>query len=169
MSSRLDKQKKSPPPLPLNVVPPPQQPARLPPNARPVGQQRNHQHARNMLSSTTQGQSSADTTPVDLTGTRVVHSSSSRSRNAMATLTNFMEQARVSSPLKSEPGSTVGSRRGSTTRSRQSGRSQQSAAVAQAQLEAFDEKTARSEIESRSERNFFKMTGQIPPTPTTGE
>ncbi|EOA83221.1 uncharacterized protein SETTUDRAFT_119828 [Exserohilum turcica Et28A] len=40
--------------------------------------------------------------------------------------------------------------------------------AAQAQLEALDEKTARGKIESRSERNMFKMTGQIPPTPTTG-
>ncbi|EUC48151.1 hypothetical protein COCMIDRAFT_88146 [Bipolaris oryzae ATCC 44560] len=79
-----------------------------------------------------------------------------------------MEQARVSSPIKSDRDSTVGSRRGSTSRSKQSGRSQQSAMTAQAQLEALDQKTARSEIESRSERNFFKMTGQIPPTPTTG-
>ncbi|KAJ6196103.1 hypothetical protein J3E72DRAFT_220900, partial [Bipolaris maydis] len=109
------------------------------------------------------------TTPVDLAGARTQHSAPGRSRNAMATLNNLMEQARVSSPIKSDRGSTSGSRRGSTSRSKQSGRSQQSATAAQAQLEALDQKTARGEIESRSERNFFKMTGQIPPTPTTGE
>ncbi|KAF3033996.1 hypothetical protein E8E12_005855 [Didymella heteroderae] len=86
----------------------------------------------------------------------------------MTTLTDLMDQARGSSH-KSECGS-VPSRHTSTARSRQSERSQRSATAAQARLEALDEDgtTLRSQIESRMEKQLFKMTGQIPPTPTTG-
>lgn len=86
----------------------------------------------------------------------------------MTTLSGLMDQAR-SSPRKSVCGS-VPSRRGSTARSRQSERSHRSATVAQAKLEGLDEDeiTTRSQIESRTEKKLFKMTGQIPPTPTTG-
>ncbi|KAJ4335881.1 hypothetical protein N0V95_008775 [Ascochyta clinopodiicola] len=66
----------------------------------------------------------------------------------MTTLSSLMEQAR-GSPRKSDSGSVP---------------------TAQAQLEALDEDevTTRSQIESRTEKKLFKMTGQIPPTPTTG-
>ena len=86
----------------------------------------------------------------------------------MTALSGLMDQAR-GSPRKSDYGS-VPSRHGSTARSRQSERSNRSAAAAQAQLEALDEDetTTRSQIESRTEKKLFKMTGQIPPTPTTG-
>lgn len=62
------------------------------------------------------------------------------------------------------------SRHSSTVRSRQSEHSYRSATTAQAQLEALgkDETTTRSHIEARTEKKLFKMTGQIPPTPTTG-
>lgn len=88
--------------------------------------------------------------------------------SAMTTLSGLMDQAR-GSPRKSDC-SSVPSRHGSTTRSRKSERSQRSATAAQAQLEALseDETTTRSQIESRTEKKLFKMTGQIPPTPTTG-
>ncbi|KAF1942282.1 hypothetical protein EJ02DRAFT_502973 [Clathrospora elynae] len=75
-----------------------------------------------------------------------------------------MGQARGTSPRRSEHGSTLGS----TARSKQSERSQQSAMAVQAQLETLDELSVRGKIESRSERNLFKRTGQIPPTPITG-
>jgi hypothetical protein len=81
----------------------------------------------------------------------------------MSTFTNIL-----ASPRKSDQGSTSNSYHGSTARSRQSGLSQHSAAAAQAQLEELDEKTTRGRIEARSERNLFKMTGQVPPTPITG-
>lgn len=87
----------------------------------------------------------------------------------MATFTNLIDQARVSSPRKSEHGSWAGSNVGSATRPRQSGRSQYDAAAAQARLEALDEETARGKMESRAEESLFKLTGQIPPTPTAGK
>lgn len=85
----------------------------------------------------------------------------------MTNLADLVDQAR-GSPRKSEYGSS-NSRHDSTARSRQSDRSQRSAAAAQAQLKALDEETLRSRIESRTETRLFKMTGQIPPTPTTGK
>ena len=173
MSFRFSEEEERPPSLPPYLPTLPQQLSRPRPDVRPVSQQKPQRHARNRSNSVRQEQYLADatsmTTPMDLAGTRTQHLAPGRSRNAMATLNNLMEQARVSSPIKSDRGSTAESRRGSTSRSKQSGRSQQSAMTAQAQLEALDQKTARSEIESRSERNFFKMSGQIPPTPTTGE
>ncbi|EDU42468.1 conserved hypothetical protein [Pyrenophora tritici-repentis Pt-1C-BFP] len=41
-------------------------------------------------------------------------------------------------------------------------------AGALAMLEGRGEETSRARIEARSERNLFKLTGQVPPTPTTG-
>ncbi|KAI4605727.1 hypothetical protein J4E80_010510 [Alternaria sp. BMP 0032] len=81
----------------------------------------------------------------------------------MATFTNLIDQAR--SPRKSDHGSWISSNAGSTARSRQSERSQHEAVAAQAQIEALDEETARGKVESRAEKNLFKMTGQVPPTP----
>lgn len=169
MATHCGSSKKRPPPI---DVPPSRRPS-LPQGAGSMDRQERH-HVRNPSGITQPGQQSADTsaltTPVDPAGMRLPPSGSGRSRNAIATFANFIEQSRVSSPRKSDQGhdSTAGSRRGSTARSRQSGRSQYSAAAVQAQLEALDEETARGKIESRSERNMFKMTGQVPPTPTTG-
>lgn len=85
----------------------------------------------------------------------------------MATFANLIDQAR--SPRKSDHGSWISSNVGSTARSRQSGRSQHEAVAAQAQIEALDEETARGKVESRGEKNLFKMTGEVPPTPMIGE
>lgn len=92
-----------------------------------------------------------------------------RASAAMSTLSNLIDQARVS-PRKSDHGS-VQSRGGSTSRSRHSERSHQSAASGQARLEAMcqDAKTTRAEIELRTEKKLFKMMGQVPPTPITGK
>jgi hypothetical protein len=85
----------------------------------------------------------------------------------MTALNSLMDQAR-GSPRRSEHSSTVGK---STTQSRHSERSQHSAIAAQAQLEALDgdDRTSRAKIESRGEKNLFKMTGQVPPTPIASE
>jgi hypothetical protein len=150
MSYRFTEEKKRPPPIKLPLPPLPR-----PPPA--TDQQRQ------------QGQRSANTTPlISPVESRPPASGSGRSRTAMATFTNLIDQARVSSPRKSDHESWGGSNVGSTARSRQSGRSQD-AAAAQAQLEALDEETARGKMEARAEENLFKMTGQIPPTSTIGE
>lgn len=89
--------------------------------------------------------------------------------SAMTTLSNLMDQARMS-PRKSHQSASMPSRRG-TTHSKHSEASYHSATAAQAQLEALDAGTmltTRAQIESRTERKLFKMTGQIPPTPMTG-
>ncbi|KAF2126249.1 hypothetical protein P153DRAFT_388994 [Dothidotthia symphoricarpi CBS 119687] len=112
------------------------------------------------------------TSPLEMQqdGSYLPHSGSqtgrSRASAAMTTLSDFMDQARVS-PRKSDH-SSVPSRGGSTSRSRHSERSHHSAISGQAQMEAMYQgtKTTRAEIESRTERKLFKMTGQIPPTPT---
>ncbi|KAL1796646.1 hypothetical protein ACET3X_005186 [Alternaria dauci] len=162
MSYRHDDDRKRPPPI---AVPYPLPPPRPPPDTAPTDQQR-QQHTRN-ASSSAKGQRSAGTTPLlSPVESHPPASGSGRSRNAMATFTNLIEQARVSSPRKSEHGSWTGSSFGSTAHSRQSGRSQNDAAAAQARLEALDEETARGKMESRAEKNLFKLTGQIPPTPT---
>lgn len=149
MAYQFTEEKKRPPPITLPLPPPPRP---LP----TIDQQRQ------------QGQRSTDNTP--LTSPIESHtpaSGSGRSRTAMATFTNLIDQAR--SPRKSDHGSWISSNAGSTARSRQSGRSQHEALAAQAQIEALDEETARGKVESRAEKNLFKMTGQVPPTPMIGE
>lgn len=160
MSYQYVDEKKRPPPIAIsNPLPPP----RPPPVAAPTDQQ-SQQDTRNASNSTRKGQRSTNTTPlVSPVESHPPTSGSGRSRNAMATFTNLIDQARVSSPRKS--GSWAGSNIGSTARSRQSGRSQHDAAAAQARLEALDEETARGKMESRAEKNLFKLTGHIPPTP----
>lgn len=88
--------------------------------------------------------------------------------SAITTFASLMDQARGSSPRKSEHSSTV-SRHGSTTRSRHSERSYLSAASRKGQLGGLGEenKTSRGELEAQSERKFFKMMGQIPQTPAS--
>jgi hypothetical protein len=100
------------------------------------------------------------------------NSGSQRSRaSALAILSSMMEQARAS-PRKSETGKSEAdsTRVKSTTRSKHSVRSQHSAKSSQAQVETNgnDERTPRAKIEARSEQNLFKITGQVPPTPMTG-
>jgi hypothetical protein len=169
MSDPLDNAKRRPPPI---TVPPlqytPAINASQPKNVKHSQQQEEQQKvARNASSSTQQDPrpaSSELTSSPDHDGARLPNSSSQRSRaSAITTLTSMMEQARAS-PRKSETGSTVIK---STTRSKHSVRSHHSANSAQAQLEALgnDERTSRAKIEARTEQNFFKMTGQIPPTP----
>jgi hypothetical protein len=161
MSYRYDDEKKRPPPLNLPYLPPPR-----PLPGRDIQEQQQQRNATNSSNSTRQGQRTSGTTPLTSPvepETRFPPSSSGRSRKAMSTFTNIL-----ASPRKSDHGSASNSYRGSTARSRQSERSQHSAAAAQAQLEELDEKTTRGKIEARSERNLFKMTGQVPPTPITG-
>jgi hypothetical protein len=172
MASTDTDQKKRPPPLHIPPLPLAQRAPVTKPN-RSYQTQQQQWGTRDASNSTQQGPRSAGitplTSPLEHDGPRPPHTGSSKSRtSAMATLSHLVDQAR-SSPRKSEQGSTVNSQRGSTTRSRHSEHSHKSAAAAQAQLEALDEKTSRGRIESRSERNFFKMTGQVPPTPTTGK
>jgi hypothetical protein len=95
--------------------------------------------------------------------------------STMTTFTNLMDQARGSlSPKKSQrktdqwsasEQASGTSRHGSTTRSKHSERSYHG------DLTVFEEKsrTQRGELESQKERKYFKMMGQIPDTPTTGE
>lgn len=149
MAYQFTEEKKRPPPITLPLPPPPRP-------LQTIDQQRQ------------QGQRSTDNTP--LTSPIESHtpaSGSGRSRTAMATFTNLIDQAR--SPRKSDHGSWISINAGSTARSRQSGRSQHEAVAAQAQIEALDEETARGKVESRAEKNLFKMTGQVPPTPMIGE
>ncbi|KAG9189338.1 hypothetical protein G6011_06206 [Alternaria panax] len=162
MSYRNVDDRKRPPPIAiLNPLPPP----RPPPGAAPTNQQ-SQKHSRN-ASNSTKGRLSTGNTPLfSPVESHPPASGSSRSRNAMATFTNLIDQARVSSPRKLKHASWTGSNVDSTARSRQSGRSQHDAAAAQARLEALDEETARGKMESRAEKNIFKLTGQIPPTPT---
>lgn len=136
------------------------------------------QNQRIASSSTQQGVRSGANTPLtsplefDESRVALPNSGSQASRHrssAMTTLSGLMDQAR-GSPRKSEHGSVPG-RRDSTARSRRSERSQRSATSAQAHLEALDEDmtTIRSQIESRTEKRLFKMTGQVPPTPIAGK
>ena len=145
----------------------------LPPNTRYADHERHPQYAQDSSNAAQHGQRSAGassvTTPVDSADVHILHSGSSRGRDAVTEFSNVMDQRILLSSLKSDYGSVTGSSRSSTARSKQSGRSQQSAAAAQARLEALDELTARGEIESRSERNLFKLTGQVPPTPSNGK
>jgi hypothetical protein len=161
MSYRYDDEKKRPPPI--NIPPFPLPPSRLPSTR---DRQREARNASNSTHYRSNG-STPLTTPVEPTGTLLPPTGSGRSRKA-----TFKEVPRVSSPRKSDHGSTrTADSHGhsSTARSKQSERSRRSAVAAQAQLEALGEETVRGQVESRHERNLFKMTGQIPPTPTTGK
>jgi hypothetical protein len=161
MSDPIDDQKKRPPPIQVPNVP-------LHAFGHPTQTNQQQQPSkRNASPSTHQALHSATsplTSPLEPDVSRLPQSGSQKSRaSAMTTLNSLMDQARAS-PYKSEKGSTKAR---STTRSRHAGRSHHSTTVTQAQLEALDgdERTSRGKIESRSEKNLFKMTGQVPPTP----
>lgn len=173
MTDPFTDQKRRPPPIRIPPIPGHMP---VPQNAHPpraISHQSHQQQpqlpreTRNASSSTQQGQRSATTpltSPLEENPPRLPQSGSQKSRtSAMTTLTTLMEQARAS-PRKSDQGSTTAK---STTRSRHSERSHHSTVAAQAQLEALeeDERTTRGKIESRTEMNLFKMTGQVPPTP----
>jgi hypothetical protein len=169
MADPFDDQKKRPPPI------------QIPPLPRHVLGHASHttisDHpqqqpgTKNVSSFTQQGSRFATTpltSPLEHDGSCLPHSGSQKSRaSAMTTLTGLMEQARAS-PHKSEQGSTMAR---STTRSGHSERSRHSAITVQAELEALDpnESTSRGKIELRTEKNLFKMTGQVPPTPIAGK
>jgi hypothetical protein len=164
MSDIPDDQKRRPPPI---HIPPLQR------HAPPIHASKSNTGGQQQLalgnapSLAQQGPRSASpslTSPIEHGSSRLPQSGSQKSRtSAITALNNLMDEAR-SSPRKSESGSAIV---GSTTRSKHSARSRQSASSAQAQLEALgdDERTSRGKIEARTERNLFKMTGQIPPTP----
>lgn len=173
MSASTSDQKKRPPPIAIPAWPPEPKQSNAPPRKTADGQ-----HAQRFAStSTQQGVRSGGTTPLtsplkeNHARVAVSGSGSHSSRHRSPTLTTvpgLLDQARAS-PRKSDRGS-LPSQHGSTARSRQSERSYRSATAAQARLEALgeDEATSRSQIEARYERKLFKMSGQIPPTPTTG-
>ncbi|KAH7076095.1 hypothetical protein FB567DRAFT_572446 [Paraphoma chrysanthemicola] len=168
MSDPFEHRKKRPPPIEIPPVPR-HMPVSRGPQASVKDQEQQQppplRDQRNASSSTQQGVRSATTpltSPLEHDASRLPlpQSGSQKSRaSAMTTLTNLMEQARAS-PRKSDSDK-------STARSRYSERSNRSAAVAQAQPEIAggDERTIRGKIESRTEPNLFKMTGQVPPTP----
>jgi hypothetical protein len=170
MADPFDDQKKRPPPI------------QIPPLPRHIlghasqttisgHPQQQQPGTKNVSSFTQQGSRFATTpltSPLEHDGSCLPHSGSQKSRaSAMTTLTGLMEQARAS-PHKSEQGSTMAR---STTRSGHSERSRHSAIIVQAELEALDpnESTSRGKIELRTEKNLFKMTGQVPPTPIAGK
>jgi hypothetical protein len=139
----------------------------LPPS-RPLLAREQQREARKASNSTRHRSNGSTplTTPVEPTETVFPPVGSGRSRRATFTIP-VDENARGSSPRRSDHGSTADSHgNASTARSRQSGRSHRSATTTQALLEVLDEKTVRGKIESKNEKNLFKMTGQIPPTPT---
>ena len=173
MSSHYDDQKKRPPPINIPPLPLPR-PVEAPNTAQVKRDRQQQLDGRNASNSTqAEGRSAGSTpltSPLEQDGSYLPRSQSQTSKSGVsvkATFSNLMDQARVS-PLRSEHSFTINSHPGSTTRSRHSGRSYHSAAGAQAQLEALDEKTSRGQIESRNEQRLFKMTGQLPPTPTIG-
>lgn len=176
MSASFTDHKKRPPPIAIPAWPL----AQMSPERGNVPTRTNAdgQRAQRFVSSSTQQgvqlrPAAPLASPLELDNAHVVvptsGSQASRHRSsAMTTVSDLIDQA-CRSPRKVDRGS-VQSRHGSTTRSRQSERSHRSATAAQARLEALgeDESTIRSQIESRSERKLFKMTGQIPPTPAVG-
>ena len=179
MSAPPSDQKKRPPPIAIPPLPPslPVSGSIAPANASSYSRG-SGQYAQRLASLSTHqdmrsGKSTPLTSPLEPDESRLalLQSGSQASRHrasAVTTLSSLMGQAR-SSPRKSGA-SSMPSRHSSTVRSRQSERSYRSATTAQAQLEALgkDETTTRSHIEARTEKKLFKMTGQIPPTPTTG-
>lgn len=76
---------------------------------------------------------------------------------------------RISSPRKEGYGPTRGGYNSATARSKLSERKDQAVAATLAMLEGVDEETNRAKIEALSEKKLFKLTGQVPPTPTTGK
>jgi hypothetical protein len=150
-----ENEKKRPPPIQIPPFP-------LPQSSRPQAREPADRNASNSTQPTQHRSNGSTplTTPVEPSGTHLPPTGSGRSRKA--TFTIPADHPRGSSPRRSDQGSTrtAGSNHGSTTRSRQSGRSYRSAAAAQAQLEALDEETVRAKVEARNEKNLFKMTGQ---------
>jgi hypothetical protein len=169
MSERPSDQKKRPKPIQIPALPR-NAPAIHASRPSTSGHQHHYQHQYqqsvpvNVPPLAQQGPRSASpslTLPLEHGTSRLPKSGSQKSRTSAATA--LKDEAR-GSPRKSDSGSATA---GSTTRSKHSTRSRQSANSAQAQLEALDndERTSRGKMEARTERNLFKMTGQIPPTP----
>lgn len=168
MSSVNNDQKRRPTPVEIPPVPRhlPAAQAAHPPrtSSRQQYQQLQIVEDRNASGSTHRGARSATTpltSPLEHDESRLPfpQSGSHKSRaSAVTALASLFEESRDKSAA-------------STTRSRQSERSHQSAVAAQAKLEALngDERTSRAKIEARSEVNLFKMTGQVPPTPLLSE
>ena len=176
--------KKRPPPIAIPLWPP----SRTAPeqNASTKATRQTEAHSRNpqrFASSSTQAVEPPQTntpltSPLQLDEAGICEargpvskSSSQTSRHlspAMTTLSDLVDQARLLHHKLDN--SSMPSQHDSTARSRQSERSHHSAAAAQAKFEALggDETTTRSQIESCSEKQLFKMTGQIPPTPIAG-
>ncbi|KAF1917397.1 hypothetical protein BDU57DRAFT_163648 [Ampelomyces quisqualis] len=165
MPDPFDDQKKRPPPI---YIPPllrdnPAAHAHRPSIGRQQDSQSRYQTAPRNASSSTQRGLRSVSSPLTLSlehdGSQLPKSGSQKSRtSAIAALNGLLDQAR-GSPRKSDTSS--------TTRSKQSAPSHLGGQSAQAHPDTLvnDEWTSRAKIESRSERNLFKMTGQIPPTP----
>lgn len=157
MSSNHGDQKKRPQPVnipPLPLPPPAPIPTSIQPGRRGPQQQYRHQQndARNANGDTLL------TSPLEQDSSHFARSQPQSGKSYDSSMTgtsNLANPTRVSS-------------RRSDYSSRHSERSQHSSAAAQAQWDSFDVKTTRGQIESRNEQKLFKMTGQLPPTPTTG-
>ncbi|KAH7374391.1 hypothetical protein BKA66DRAFT_534274 [Pyrenochaeta sp. MPI-SDFR-AT-0127] len=172
MSSGHQDQKKRPPPINIPPLPLPP-PAPIPVSIQTVRKGQQQQSARNASNLAQHGPQTTGSTPLtsplEQDPSRFARSLSNTNKNYKSSLTgssNVLDQTHVS-PLRSDHGS-EGNGHDSATQSRQSERSQRNAATTQVQLEARDQRTTRGRIEARNERKLFKMTGQIPPTPTTG-
>ena len=171
MSSEYADQRKRPPPIIIPPLPYPR-PAPVPdPIKTTCGgthqQPKQQQHdARNVATVMRQGLrsrgGSPSTSPLEEEASR---RGSSRSKSR-ATFSDLKDQARVSL-RKSDYGSTVTSQ-SSTTQSKHSRHSGRSAATMLHQLEVPDQSTNRGQMEARNEHKWFKMTGQLPPTPAMG-
>ncbi|CAO2651519.1 Nn.00g040890.m01.CDS01 [Neocucurbitaria sp. VM-36] len=155
MPSQYDDQKKRPSPISIPPLPLPR-PVQDPNTAQIKRGGQQQLNARDSSNSTqTESRSAGSTSlasPLEQDAPYLPRPQSQPNKSSIsvkATFSNLMDQARVSPR-------------------RHSGRSHHSAASAQAQLEALDEKTSRGQIESRNEQRLFKMTGQLPPTPTIG-
>ncbi|KAH7408487.1 hypothetical protein DE146DRAFT_376019 [Phaeosphaeria sp. MPI-PUGE-AT-0046c] len=167
MSNQSEDHKKRPPPI--QIPPLPQRVPAVHASRVSLGEQQ-QPAPRNASSSTQQGLRSVSsplTSPLEHAIPPLPASGSQKSRtSAINALHNLIDEAR-SSPRKSDHGSVVTR---STTRSRRSARSRTSAQSGQALVEAQDDnRTSRGKMEARTEKNLFKMTGQVPPTPIASE
>lgn len=176
MADSYDDRKKRPPPIAIPSWP---QPRPTPGHNAFAAQARSKQQQQqqeqqdsNLVSAPAQHAVRSVTSPLTSPEQNVSRSGSHASKSrasALSALSNLMDQARMS-PRKSGQFSSMPTRRG-TSRSKHSEASHCSATAAQARLEALDQDTAvttRAQIELRTERKLFKMTGQVPPTPIAG-
>lgn len=160
MADRENEERRRPKPFDYSLFP-------MPPKGRPGVGAQTEAHKASDSSQQQQVPAKADAAPG---GTSILRSLSGTNCTTADTVTgNLTNTERILSPRKSGYVSIKSGYNSASASSKPADHRELAVAAALAMLEGFDEGTNRARIEARSEKKLFKLTGQVPPTPTTGK